>query len=219
MPEIQIVIIKSVDDVKRFLLNDISRGEYSKRMIIDIRLSPQAQKERAIKEVFDRTKLDKRWQEDVLNDFFRSEPTVVGDIGYWNGRFFMKDITLSEFLAEQIAGRIKMEFRDAKELSDFFIIKSSKCVYASRDNKKFFKIDVLVENKYYGKPEESAASGKMLELILGAAAAVIHNYRFDEVDHVEISYGKDKSYLKVSKDELEDFRKKKIKVDYFIKAR
>ncbi|MFA6079653.1 MAG: hypothetical protein WC779_07920, partial [Candidatus Omnitrophota bacterium] len=68
MPEIQIVIIKSVDDVKRFLLNDISRGEYSKRMIVDIRLSPQAQKERAIKEVFDRTKLDKRWQEDVLND-------------------------------------------------------------------------------------------------------------------------------------------------------
>jgi len=27
IPEIQIVIIKSVDDVKRFLLNDISRGE------------------------------------------------------------------------------------------------------------------------------------------------------------------------------------------------
>ena len=38
VPEVQIVIIKSVDDVKRFLLNDISRGEYAKRMLIDIRL-------------------------------------------------------------------------------------------------------------------------------------------------------------------------------------
>ncbi len=186
MPEIQIVIIKSVDDVKRFLLNDISRGEYSKRMIVDIRLSPQAQKERAIKEVFDRTKLDKRWQEDVLNDFFRSEPTVVGDIGYWNGRFFVKDISMSEFLAEQIASRIKMEFRDAKDLSDLFMIKSSKCTHVSRDGKKFFKIDLLLENKYYGKPEEGTASGKMLELILGVASAVIHNYRFDDLDHVEI---------------------------------
>jgi hypothetical protein len=219
MPEIQIVIIKSVDDVKRFLLNDISRGEYSKRMIVDIRLSPQAQKERAIKEVFDRTKLDKRWQEDVLNDFFRSEPTAVGDIGYWNGRFFVKDISLSEFLAEQIASRIKMEFREAKDLSDVIMIKSSKCVYTSREGKKYFKIDLMVENKYYGKPEEGAVSGKMLGLVLGVASAVIHNYRFNDVDHVEISYEKDKGYLKVSTDELEDFRKKKIKVDYFIKEK
>ncbi|MDP2913422.1 MAG: hypothetical protein Q8N91_05380, partial [Candidatus Omnitrophota bacterium] len=52
IPEIQIIIIKSVDDVKRLLLNDVSRGEYANRMLIDMRLNPQAQKEHSIKEVF-----------------------------------------------------------------------------------------------------------------------------------------------------------------------
>jgi len=111
IPEIQIVIIKSVIDVKRFMLNDISRGEYSKRMLVDIRLNPQAQKERAVKEIFEKMTLDKKWQEDVMDDFFRSEPTGLGDIGYWNEKFYVKDISFSEFLAEEIANRIKMEFR------------------------------------------------------------------------------------------------------------
>jgi len=56
IPEIQIIIVKSVDDVKRFMLNDISRGEFSKRMLIDKRINPQAKKEHAIKEVFEGAK-------------------------------------------------------------------------------------------------------------------------------------------------------------------
>ncbi|MDD5436217.1 MAG: hypothetical protein PHX20_01600, partial [Candidatus Omnitrophica bacterium] len=72
IPEIQIIIVKSVLDVKRFMLNDISRGEFSKRMLIDKRINPQAKKEHAIKEVFERMGLDKKWQDAVMNDFFRA---------------------------------------------------------------------------------------------------------------------------------------------------
>ncbi|MDP3804078.1 MAG: hypothetical protein Q8Q87_00840, partial [Candidatus Omnitrophota bacterium] len=114
IPEIQIVIIKSVDDVKRFMLNDISRGEYSKRMLVDIRLNPQAQKEKAIKEVFQKMSLERKAQDGVMDDFFRSEPTVLGDIGYWNERFYIKDVGLPEFLAEQTANRVRMGFREDK---------------------------------------------------------------------------------------------------------
>ena len=73
MPEIQIVIIKSVDDVKRFLLQDISRGEYGKRMIIDMRVNPQSEKEKAIRDVLGKMKLDEKGTEDVMDDFFYSQ--------------------------------------------------------------------------------------------------------------------------------------------------
>ncbi len=48
IPEVQVVIIKSVEDVKRVMLNDISRGEFSKRMLVDLRVNPQSQKERSV---------------------------------------------------------------------------------------------------------------------------------------------------------------------------
>src|SRR3989338_10447160 len=139
IPEIQIVIIKYVDDVKRFLLNDISRGEYSKRMLVDIRLSPQAQKERAIKDVFSKMKLDEKWEEQVMNEFFRAEPTGLVEMGYWEGRFYIKDVTLAEFLAEQTANRIKMEFKEDRFLSDNFLMKSAKGTYVSKEDERYFR--------------------------------------------------------------------------------
>ena len=61
MPELQIIIIKNVDDVKRLFATDISRGEYMKRMLIDLRWSPQAKKEQVVKEIFNKMNLDPKW--------------------------------------------------------------------------------------------------------------------------------------------------------------
>ena len=212
IPEIQIVIIKSVDDVKRFLLNDISRGEYSKRMLIDLRLSPQSQKERAIKEVFSRMSLDAKWQEQVLNDFFRSEPTGLGDIGYWNERFYVKDISLAEFLAEQTGNRIKMAFKEDKTLAEKFFIRSSKGSYAARLGKKFFKISVSADDKTLGSIEGGDASREVLETALKITGEVLHSYKFEDFDHVEIVNEKTGEALNVSRENLEAFRTKKIKL-------
>ncbi|MBI5124421.1 MAG: hypothetical protein HZA72_03280, partial [Candidatus Omnitrophica bacterium] len=188
IPEIQIVIIKSVDDVKRFLLNDISRGEYSKRMLVDIRLSPQAQKEHAIKEVFSKMKVEKGWQEQVMDDFFRSEPAVLGDIGYWNGRFYIKDITLAEFLAEQIVNRIRMDFREDKILSKLFTLRTSQGAYLFKGGKRFFRFELFAEP---GKAEsseepEKAAFDKIFEAVLKTTSGVLHGYKFDGFDYIEI---------------------------------
>lgn len=215
IPEIQIVIVKSVDDVKRFLLNDISRSEYAKRMIVDIRLSPQAQKERAIKEIFEKTKVDKRWQDEVMNDFFRSEPAGLGDIGYWNNRFYIKDITMPEFLAEQIASRVRMAFREEKDLVDNFLLKSSKCAYLSKGGEKFFKLDLTAENRYFGMPDEKTAAGRIFEVVLGIAAQVLHNYRFTDYSYVTISNQMGRESLKVLQDELEAFRTGKVEFENF----
>ncbi len=216
IPEIQIVIIKTVEDVKRFLLNDISRNEYARRMIIDIRFSSQAQKERAIQEVFDKMALDKKSQEDVMTDFFRAEPTGLGDIGYWNGQFYIKDIAMPEFIAEQMASRFKMAFHEDKPLTGAFQLKSAKCAYVANAGKRVFRFDVAADKKIGIKPEDNPDYGLILNAALNVASQAIYSYKFKDFDAVDISYEKEKEYLSVSRDELEDFRKKKIKLDYFV---
>lgn len=217
IPEIQIVIIKSVDDVKRFLLNDISRSEYSKRMLIDIRMSPQAQKERAIKEIFEKMRLDRKWQDQVMNDFFRSEPTALGDIGYWGGRFYVKDISLGEFLSEQIASRVKIEFREKKDLTEAFTVKTSKGSYLGRAGNKYFKIETSVERRLAKGVGEEDRVRRIFETILTVAADVIHGYRFDDFEYLEAvdtGYGES---VKVLRDDLEKYRKHKATLEEIIR--
>ena len=216
IPEIQIVIIKTVDDVKRFLLNDISRGEYSKRMIVDVRLNPQAQKERAIKEVFQKMSLDRKWQEEVMNDFFRAGPSGLGEIGYWNGRFYIKDVTIPEFLAEQMANRVRIEFREKKDLADAYLIKSVKGLYNDKLAKPYFKLEVSAEPKSLKDANDSAAADKIFGETLAVAGHVVHVYRFDNFDYLEVVNQPDGKTLRVSRDDLEAFRKKKLSLEEVI---
>ena len=213
IPEIQIVIIKSVQDVKRFLLNDISRGEYSKRMLIDIRMSPQAQKEKSIKEVFEKMELDKKWQDQVMNDFFRSEPSGLGDIGYWNDHFYIKQISMMEFVAEQIANRIKMEFREDKNLSDKFILKQSKGTFVAKGRDRYFNIEVLAEPKKFGEHEDIDAADSVFLAAVKVASHVIAGYRFRDFDYVRITDQGSRGMLTVGREDLEKFRKKKMTFD------
>jgi len=217
IPEIQIVIIKSVDDVKRFLLNDISRSEYSKRMLIDIRMSPQAQKERSIKEIFERMVLDKKTQEQVLNDFFRSEPAALGDIGYWNNHFYIKDISLAEFIAEQIANRVRTEFREEKGLSDIFMLKSSKCHYLSKKGKAYFRMEIAADPRSLAQTKDAVYQNKVFGEGMSVSAAVTHNYRFSGFEYVEIIDVVDGKSVEVSGDDLELFRRKKLKLEEIVK--
>ena len=211
IPEIQIVIIKSVDDVKRFLLNDISRDEYSRRMLVDLSLNPQAQKESAIKQVFEKMNLDKKWQDEVMNDFFRSEPTVLGDIGYWNGRFYIKDISLPEFIVDQIISRMKISFREDKDLYEAFTLKSAKGSYISRAGKSSFRVEVSTEPKWFKEFNKKELEKRIFEIIVKASAGVIHAYRFENFDYVDVVNVSGAERLLVPKNILENFRKKKVK--------
>ncbi|MDP3804130.1 MAG: hypothetical protein Q8Q87_01100 [Candidatus Omnitrophota bacterium] len=216
IPEIQIVIIKTVDDVKRFLLNDISRGEYSKRMLIDIRVSPQSEKERAIKEVLSRKGVDKESQEKFLGDFFRSEPAVLGDIGYWNGRFYIKDISLAEFLAEQIANRIRIEFREDKRLMNIFSLSACKGFFKGKE--RLFKFEISEEHKNIEGLDEEALSGRFFKAVLKVSAGVIHGYRFEAFDSLEVLNQWDGKVFRASRQELEDFRINKISLEEITKS-
>jgi len=210
MPELQVIIIKGVDDIKRLFANDISRGEYLKRMLIDLRWSPQARKEQAIKEIFSRMNLDPKWQEQVMSDFFRSSPAGIGDIGYWNGRFYIKDITWPEFLAEQMANRVRIEFRDDKDLKNNFLLKIAKGEYTTKRNKRIFVLEVLAERNAAGTGTTIEDSDKVFEAVLSVAGQVIHGYHFNDYDAVEVLDQRAGRSIEVTPEELEGFRTKKL---------
>lgn len=212
MPELQIIIIKDVEDVKRLFANDISRGEYMKRMLIDLRWSPQAKKEQVIKEIFRKMNLDPKWQDQVMTDFFRSEPTSLGDIGYWDKKFYIKDITLAEFLAEQIANRVKLEFRENKILKENFLLKSAKGTYILTRGKRLFRFEVFAERSAAGTFSTIEDSDKIFETVLSVAAHVIHGYYFKDYDGVEVLDQKEGRAIEVNPVELEAFRVKKRKL-------
>ena len=210
IPEMQMIVVRYINDVKRGFLGDISRGESFKRMVIDFRLNPQAQKERAIKEVFEKMTLDKKWQEDVMNDFFRSEPGGLGDIGYWNNRFYIKDISLSEFLAAEIANRIRIEFKQDKDLTDTYQVKSAKAFYNDKFAKPYFRVEISVEPKWLKDIDSGKIADKVFLKTLTVAAYVVHSYSFDKFDYMEIVNETDGKTLRISRDDLEAFRKKQL---------
>ncbi|MCX5666470.1 MAG: hypothetical protein NT036_05470 [Candidatus Omnitrophica bacterium] len=213
MPELQIIIIKSVEDVRRLFANDISRGEYMKRMLIDLRWSPQAKKEQVVKEIFSKMNLDPKWQDQVMADFFRSEPTSLGDIGYWGNKFYIKDITLAEFLAEQIANRVKLEFREDKDLKENFLLKAVKGVYISRNGKHLFRFEVYAERSASGTTSAIEDSDKIFGMVLSIAAHVTHGYHFNDYDGVEVFDQKEGRSIEVNSQELEAFRTKKLRLN------
>ena len=217
IPEVQFVIIKYVYDVKRALLNDISRGEYGRRILFDLKLNPQAQKERAVEEVFEKMGIENKWQSEVMNDFFRSEPTALGDIGYWNGRFFIKDITLPEFLAEQIANRMKIEFREDKDISASYMIKSSKGSYQTKEGKRFFRLEVQAEPKIFTDIERKELPDVVFRTALTIINKVLYGYKYEDFDYFEILDIPSSRVLKVSKSDLESLRKNKISFEDLVK--
>lgn len=213
MPELQIIIIKNVEDVRRLFASDISRGEYMKRVLIDLRWSPQAKKEQVVKDIFNKINLDPKWQDQIISDFFRSEPAGIGDIGYWNDRFYIKDITLAEFLAEQIANRIKIEFREGKDLKGIFLLKSAKGLYAARKKRHLFRFEILAEHSANAAGTTIENSDKVFETVLSMAGHVLHGYHFKDYDAVEVFDQREGRSIEVTPEELESFRMKKLKLN------
>jgi hypothetical protein len=156
--------------------------------------------------------LDPKWQDQVMADFFRSDPTSLGDIGYWNSKFYIKDITKPEFLAEQIANRVRVEFREDKSLKDNFLLKSAKGSYVSKKEKRLLRFEVFAERSAGATTGTIEDSDKVFETVLSVAAHVIHGYYFKDYDGVEVFDQKEGRSIEVNPEELEAFRTKKLKL-------
>ena len=214
LPEIQLVIVKYTDDVKRVFFRDISRGEYFKRTLIDINENPQAKKEKAIKNVFSKMDLEKEWQEKVLDDFFRSPPSSLESIGYWNDKFYIKDITLEEFLAEQMASRAKIRFRKKEDLQKY-TLKGITGKFMKEGELRFFLINFDAASLLFiTDPEERKISEEeIFANIFEVIANVVYGYKFKDFNLAEIVEKSSNTRLLVRKDDIYLFKKRKLPIE------
>ena len=193
-PEVEIVYIRYVDDVKRFFLGAISRDEYIRRALIVLRTPPQAERERILKDLFSKLKIEN--SDEIIKEYLNKEENVsgIGEISYWDRKFFIKEIGLAEFLASQINERIKMAFRQEKDLNKWYEIKSSEGKFIVRQNRSLFVFNVNIADRvtplYLDSGIELGAERKrvlVFEKLFGVIKEVLQAYKFSDFNRVEVS--------------------------------
>jgi hypothetical protein len=191
--------------------DQISRGEFIKRMIVAVKLTPQAQKEKVLRNIFSRLNIAE--EDQLINEYLEtSEVTSIGDIGYWQDTFYIKDINMGEFLAMQIADRTKVAFGAVEELKENFKLTTSSGEFLSESGKEFFRFSFQVEPlEELGITGLSEAEDNMYDIVLKEASDVFNGYKFYDFWNIEIMNLSDKMVMFATADELKDFKKKKIK--------
>ena len=206
MPELQVVIIKYVNDVKLGMYRNISRGEAFKRTLFSINLTPQARKEKSVEHIFSKIGAGEDVKEKVLNEFFRSTPTRIKDIGYWRGQFYLKDVTMPEFLADQIANRIKIGFRSEEPLKEDYLYTSAEGLYSKGIDAKYFLINFKIEEKGEDVGElKKTKIQKLLEII----SKVVSGYKFEDFNFVIMNDQAEDVRLRVARQEVYGYNPKK----------
>ncbi|HNX90414.1 MAG TPA: hypothetical protein PKY78_06700 [Candidatus Omnitrophota bacterium] len=216
LPEIQVIIIKYVDDVKLGMYQSISRDESFKRTLFSVNLTPQAKKERTVEKIFDKLGLEEKARETVLDEFFRSSPTKLSDIGYWRDHFYLKDITLGEFLAAEIANRIKLDFREGKDLSAMFVYKFSEGYYVSGKEKKYFLVQFNIEDSKNASLKDMRKR-KATEIV-EIANEVLSGYKFQDFNYLELDDQLASVRMRVEKEKVYNFDKRKMKIEQIVEA-
>ncbi|MGD2278899.1 MAG: hypothetical protein PVH45_02245 [Candidatus Omnitrophota bacterium] len=217
LPELQVVIIKYVEDVKRGMYRNISRNESYKRTLFTINLTPQAKKERSIEKVFDKLNINDKTRQKVLDEFFRTPPTELTDIGYWRGRFYLKNITMPEFLSAQIANRIKIDFRSDKELSEKFDYKSAEGKFVSEKGKNYVLLKFKIIDKVAGDDMTKPRVEKMEE-IMKIASEVVYGYKFKDFDFMEMEDQYENVRLRAGEKDIYTYNKRKMPVEEIVQA-
>jgi len=131
------------------------------------------------------------------------------DPSSWQGEdFFLEEVQFPVFLARQIAGRIRTEFAEDRELASNFKLGISLGEYLKdAEGKKFFKFTIEPRTTSDGEAEQAieAAQQKSLEV----ASRIFRRYEFKDFERVEfadIANAKNTSY---SRDDLFDNYKPK----------
>ncbi len=211
LPELQVVIIKYVDDVKRSMFRYISRSESFRRTLFSINLTPQAKKEKSIERIFDKMKVEDEIRQNILDDFFRSLPTRLSDIGYWRGSFYLKNISMQEFLAAQIANRIKIEFRSEEDLKTKFRFISSEGLFTVNEGIKVITVRFKIDDQTVSLPVNVLRQEKTKEII-GIVDTVVSGYKYEDFDLLLLEDQLENVVLTVKAKDLFNFTEKKLPI-------
>lgn len=212
IPELELVIIRYVEDIKRFMVSDISRNEYFDRMITEFKFTPQIQKEKEMTERF--KSLGYEAPERFLEKYFKSgDIEEISDIGYWNGNFFLKDIGKGEFLAKQIAERVKKDFARVDFLTSLKVNRVE-VKYVDSDTNGVFDLNINIATTKDSSGDISSYRTRALTRIHGTLSRVLYGYKFDKYSHVNIVFNGEKVIL--TKPVLDSLKARKLKLEDII---
>ncbi len=212
LPEIEVVLMRYVMDVKMLHYDQISRGEFVKRMIVAVKLTPQAQKEKVLRNIFGRLNIEEAGQ--LIEEYLQtSEVASLGDIGYWQDTFYIKDINMSEFLALQIADRAKAAFNGTEGLRDDFKLTNITGEFLTESGKRFFRFSFQIEpvEDPSGLMSQAEAEDRLNTMLLKEASDVFKGYKFYDFWNIEIVNLRTKMVMFATSEELKEFDKDKIK--------
>ncbi|NQT46419.1 MAG: hypothetical protein HQ593_02925 [Candidatus Omnitrophica bacterium] len=108
-PEVELVLLGEVDDVKRADMWALSPDELNARRLVDLKASPEIKRGEMLKALFTKMGLETTLADQFMGGYLSGGiAESIDDIGYWNGRFFLKEIEFEEFLASQVANRLRL---------------------------------------------------------------------------------------------------------------
>jgi hypothetical protein len=223
VPEVEIVYIRYVGDVKRFLLGDISRGEYAKRAVIQMKTPPQMEREKILKDLF--AKLNIENADEMVKEYLASEERAagIGDINYWNKKFYIKEINLPEFLAAEIEERIKIDFKQDNDLNRWYELKSSEGKYVKTQTGNRFMFLVNIANRVEplydssGMELDAAKKRKMVfKRLFEVVSGVLWSYRFEKFDFDKVEVATQTYRVRLSKSRVWQLKKGKLKIEELI---
>jgi len=172
IPGVELKLTRYVQDIRRLNYQDISRGEYTKRMLFEFGLD--------------------------LGIFQDEEKS-----------FRIEEIKFEDFLAQQMAFRVKTELDADVTLKSDIQIQTSRGEFASPGR---FVITLNAEKTGIGAWGEGGGENerKMLTLSLKEILKVLRGYRFKEYESVQIKTPFLKQSFILNRDVLELYRRKKI---------
>ncbi|MBI4436074.1 MAG: hypothetical protein HY590_01455 [Candidatus Omnitrophica bacterium] len=185
IPGIELRLTRYIQDIRRLNYGDLSRTEYTKRMLLDFGIG----------------------------------------LGVFSGKeepFHLEEVRMEQFLATQIARRIKTAFEEESQLKEGFEIKTVHGKFLPHQEaadwggkeKRFGRFVITLEARErlmglletLGSEDEERLLGASLEGILD----VLQGYHFSAFDSVEIKLPfLDHSFI-LGRDVLELYRRKKI---------
>jgi len=221
IPDLEIVYIRYVKDVKRFMYGGMSRDDYTKRAIIAIKTPPQAERERILRELF--AKLDIEKTDEMVDEYAQQEEEAsgIGEISYWNNKFFIKDIGIEEFLAIQIADRIRIEFKNDNEINRWYELKTSNGNFIKGWDTGSFIFNTGISDRvtplYLDSGLELGARKKrsiVFKKLFSVVSDVLWAYKFQGFNEVEFVLPTES--VVVSRENLWAFRRRKVKIEDLI---
>jgi len=129
------------------------------------------------------------------------------------------DISLNQFLSQQIAQRIRNEFKTNKKLSQFYTVKAVQADLYETDNKQIFDFKI---NIVKGSSQEALNLFddyylKVLEESIDIILFVLRRYEVNSFDYINITYIPKEINFKLTHETIKAYRKKKITIKNLIK--